>query len=102
MQGLVNGVLALPLNPTSVALPLTCSISSTPGCYSFGSWTYVDSAPDTDRNVTQIGIRLTFDLGPGDSGDIESRFQLVPEPGTLLLLGGGIAGLVMVGRSKRS
>jgi hypothetical protein len=45
--------------------------------------------------TSSIGIKLQFQLSPGDSAGITSAFNIiaVPEPGTLLLLGGALLGI---------
>ena len=48
--------------------------------------------------ATLIGIKLQFTLSPGDSIGITSRFEIVPEPTTLLLVGAGLIGLAVTRR----
>lgn len=95
-QGTVDGSTVLPLDPnTPVGLPLTtasCPIPS-PGC-SVTSSAFIASLA-TAGSATQIGITLTFDLSPGDSAGITSRFEIVPEPGTAALLALGLTGLAI-------
>ena len=45
-----------------------------------------------------VGLTLTFQLGAGDSVGITSRFEIVPEPATVALLGAGLAGLALARR----
>ncbi len=48
--------------------------------------------------TTNIGITLRFRLSPFDSAALTSVFNVVPEPGTALLLGSGILALFAFGR----
>lgn len=43
--------------------------------------------------ATSIGSRLAFTLTPGDSASFTSRFEVVPEPTTALLVATGLVGL---------
>lgn len=52
--------------------------------------------------TTNIAIRLRFSLTPGDSASFTSVFSIVPEPGTALLVGGGLLGLLAAGRRRRA
>ena len=52
--------------------------------------------------LTSIGIVLDFTLTPNDSASFTSNFvvQAVPEPGTALLVGLGMAGFALVSRRR--
>ena len=50
--------------------------------------------------ATSIGITVKFTLSPGDSAAVLSRFEIVPEPGTALLVGFGL--LAMAGARRRA
>jgi hypothetical protein len=60
----------------------------------------------TGTGVGQVTLisPLRIDTGPLNVGTIpgvvSETFQFVPEPGTLLLLASGAAGLVMIGRRR--
>ncbi|MCI0364892.1 MAG: hypothetical protein L0Y44_08785 [Phycisphaerales bacterium] len=47
--------------------------------------------------ITQLGIRLVFDLSPGEIANFTGNFQFIPAPGALALL--GLAGIM--GRRRR-
>jgi hypothetical protein len=52
--------------------------------------------------TTSIGIRIQFDLSPGDSAGVTSVFNIVaiPEPVTGALLGAGVLALALAGRRR--
>ena len=97
-EGQVNGVGALSLlDPVSLTQANCSPFPNTNGC----------SATVSDGIVSQlvpagvanlIGIKLQFTLSPGDSIGITSRFEIVPEPTTLLLVGAGLIGLAVTRR----
>lgn len=99
-EGQVNGVGALSLlDPVSLTQANCSPFPNTNGC----------SASTTDGVVLQalpagvanlIGIKLQFTLSPGDSIGITSRFEIVPEPTTLLLMGMGVTGLALARRRR--
>jgi hypothetical protein len=93
--GTVNGapVLTLLPDPTSV----TCSTST--GC----SMTVDDNSglpllAAGPGSATAIGITLKFTLSAFDQIGITSRFEIVPEPTTVALLGVGLVALVIARR----
>jgi hypothetical protein len=59
------------------------------------------SASGTVRLVTPIHVSTNLGASPVVLSWAVLDLHFVPEPSTLLLLSGGIAGLVMLGRSKR-
>lgn len=49
-----------------------------------------------------LGITITFELSAGDSASVQSRFEVVPEPGLAALALGGLAAAGLVaGRRRR-
>lgn len=52
--------------------------------------------------LTSIGIRIQFDLSPGDSAGVTSVFNIVaiPEPVSGALLASGLLGLALAGRRR--
>jgi hypothetical protein len=49
-------------------------------------------------SATSIGITITFDLSPGDSATVQSRFEIVPEPAALGLLALGLVATALARR----
>jgi hypothetical protein len=111
-----GGVVAVPPGTTTASIHVTVvGAPWTAGTAAVGTVTVMGfqhgPASGTSSTAANSGaIRLvtpifvSTDIGPSavvpGFGFLDLHF--VPEPGTLLLLGSGIAGLVMFGRSKRS
>lgn len=91
--GLVNNVSVLDMDPDSpFALPLTTADCGGPGCTA-ASTKYVSSLPVANGVANSIGLDLRFVLSGNDSAALSSRFEIIPEPGTGLLLGLGLLSL---------
>jgi len=66
------------------------------------NWTFVNSQIQVESQpggITQNGLAFTADLSKGGNSDFINA--VVPEPGTALLMGLGLAGLGLTGRSRR-
>jgi hypothetical protein len=94
--GTINGVGALTLFPDPAAV--NCFSA---GCSQSASENFA-SGPAGPGVATQIGITLEFNLTPGDSAGLTSRFEIEPEPTTALLLASGLVGLGVLGRRRRA
>lgn len=99
-QGLIDGAVVeqlIPDDPTVFSTPFGSGSVSVP-VYDFGIPVAVVEPVAT---TTSIGLDMRFDLSAGDRASFTAVFdvQPVPEPGTALLLGLGLAGLA-VGRQR--
>lgn len=100
-RGRVDGVTLLPLTPPAVPITTAdCSPFASPGCTATSSDGVASMAVPFDT-ANEIEIILRFSLSPGDSVGITSRFEIVPEPTTGMLLGLGLTGLAATGRRRR-
>lgn len=92
-EGLVNGAMLLDMDPDNPnPLPFTTADCGGPGCSAIGN-NYTPSLVVPNGTANDIGLDLRFVLSPGDSAAITSRFEIIPEPGTALLVGLGLLGL---------
>ena len=100
-QGRVNAVTLLTLTPP--AIPITTADCTVPGP-NFPGCTATSSAGITYLATAGVAnnleIVLRFALSPGDSIGITSRFEIVPEPSTGLLLGLGVLALALKRRQS--
>jgi hypothetical protein len=93
--GLINGLPALTLFPD----PTTLSCAAA-GCSTTQS-SVTFNGPTGPGVATSIALTVQFNLAPGDSGGFTSRFEIIPEPGTLLLSASGLLGISLLGRRRR-
>jgi len=96
-QGLVNGSTELGLldDPFAISCttPFDCTLNgnTADGVASQGFGPVV---------ATSIGITVKFTLSDGDSASVLSRFEIVPEPGTGVLVGAGLLALAGLRRRR--
>ncbi len=90
-----------PVGPGTLPITIADCVPSFPGCTITSSNGTAFTAVPAGA-ATLIGITLTFRLSPGDSAGLTSRFEIVPEPGTLVLALSGLVGLGLVGRRRSS
>ena len=85
------------------ALDITESLScSGAGCVTTFTFGPVSGDLPNPISVDELSIEVNFRLSRGDSAAGVTRFEVVPEPGTLLLMGSGAAWLAYTRRRARS
>ncbi|MEM1107905.1 MAG: PEP-CTERM sorting domain-containing protein [Planctomycetota bacterium] len=77
--GTVDGTDALPIGLASFT-----AVGGPGASFSFGP--FIDSDPAFGPATSTIGIDIAFTLSAGDTAEISSFFQLVPEPTSAMLL----------------
>jgi hypothetical protein len=79
-------------NPTSVSCPPPVGTGCSATLADNGGLPLLAAGPGT---ATSIGIQLKFTLSAFDQVGITSRFEIVPEPTALTLLGVGLFALLV-------
>src|SRR5262249_34408076 len=98
-RALVDGIGVQDVNVLSGPAFGGPGVSVTSARVSFGG--PFPSAPGPASATTNIGIRIQFSLTGGDHATLPVFFQIeTPEPGSVLLVGVGLAGLALL--RKRS
>jgi hypothetical protein len=64
----------------------------------FADWVYFE--PTSELSIVVKDILAFARVGIGTVSVIDQTFSRVPEPGTVLLLGFGLAGLAVTGRKR--
>ena len=95
--GQLFGIFTLANLSGNLALPLA---SQTFNAFEVSRNTNSESTFVTDTLVFRIPLRLVSGAG-GATGEMIIGIHLIPEPGTLVLLGAGVVGLALYGHRRR-
>ena len=95
-----TNVIGLGTNKINNLLPFSTASTLSGNGQTLDLWTGTRTGVQTSSTV-QIGMLKVDGNSAGDGSQVRITFSAVPEPGTLLLVAAGLAGLVGIGKRRR-
>jgi len=96
-----TNVIGLGTNQINNLLPFSTAATLSGNGQTVDLWTGTRTAVTTSSTAL-IGTLLVSGNSAGNGSQVQITFNAVPEPGTILLVASGLAGLVWAGRGRRT